>query len=112
MQTHPYNDAIVAYASNPDDSRAAIQSVPVVDTIEYIDRKLEMAETMMLGLRLDTGVTVTGFEARFGASPLEVYRVELDEPLSTGLVEVVDGSIRLTDKGRFLSNEVFVRFFD
>ncbi len=91
---------------------AAIRSVPVVDTIEYIDNKLEMAETMMLGLRLDSGVSIAGFETRFGASPLEVYREELDEPLSAGLVEVVDGSIRLTDKGRFLSNEVFVRFFD
>lgn len=91
---------------------AAIRSVPVVDTIEYIDNKLEMAETMMLGLRLDSGISMTWFEARFGASPLKVYREELDEPLSAGLVEVVDGSIRLTDKGRFLSNEVFVRFFD
>ena len=112
FQTRPYNDAISAQASNSDDSRAAIKSVPVVDTIEFIDNKLEMAETMMLGLRLDMGVSVTGFEDRFGASPLEVYREELDEPLSTGLVEMVDGSIRLTDRGRFLSNEVFVRFFD
>lgn len=91
---------------------AAIQTVPVVDTIEYIDRPLEMAETMMLGLRLDTGVSVTEFEARFGASPMDVYRDELGELQPTGLVETVDGGIRLTDKGRFLSNEVFVRFFD
>ena len=90
----------------------AIQSVPVVDTIEYIDRPLEMAETMMLGLRLDTGISVPEFEARFGTSPLDVYRKELDELLPTGLVETVNGSIRLTDRGRFLSNEVFVRFFD
>ena len=66
----------------------------------------------MLGLRLDTGVSVPEFEARFGASPVDVYREEFDELLPTRLVETVDGSIRLTDKGRFLSNEVFVRFFD
>ena len=95
-----------------DDTLAAIRSIPVVDTIEFIDRPLEMAETMMLGLRLDTGVSVAEFEARFGVSPGEVYREELDELQPTGLVETVDGSIRLTDKGRFLSNEVFVRFFD
>ena len=95
-----------------EDAHAAIRSMPVVDTIEFIDRRLEMAETMMLGLRLDTGVSVSEFEARFGASLLDEYREELDELQPTGLVEKVDGSIRLTDKGRFLSNEVFVRFFD
>ena len=95
-----------------EDDYAAIRSMPVVDTIEFIDRPLEMAETMMLGLRLDTGVSISEFEARFGASPLDAYREELDELQPTGLVEVSDGSIRLTDRGRFLSNEVFVRFFN
>ena len=95
-----------------EDSYAAIRSMPVVDTIEFIDRRLEMAETMMLGLRLDTGVSIPEFEARFGVSPTDAYREELDELQPTGLVETVDGSIRLTDQGRFLSNEVFVRFFD
>ncbi|MDE2718318.1 MAG: radical SAM family heme chaperone HemW, partial [Chloroflexota bacterium] len=85
-----------------EDDCAAIRSIPVVDTIEFIDRPLEMAETMMLGLRLDTGVSISEFEARFGASPLDAYREELDELQPTGLVEVSDGSIRLTDRGRFL----------
>ncbi|MCY4528180.1 MAG: radical SAM family heme chaperone HemW [Chloroflexi bacterium] len=98
------DDALATYAT--------ICSMPVVDTIEFIDRPLEMAETMMLGLRLDSGVSITEFEARFGVTPIEAYREELDELQPTGLVETVDGSIRLTDKGRFLSNEVFVRFFD
>ncbi len=112
FQTRPYDDAMATQESNSDDSHAAIRSMPVVDTIEFIDRPLEMAETMMLGLRLDTGVSIPEFEARFGASPIEVYSDELAELQPTGLVETVDGSIRLTDKGRFLSNEVFVRFFD
>ena len=111
FQTRPYNHAMATQENNPKDTLAAIRSIPVVDTVEFIDRRLEMAETMMLGLRLDTGVSVPAFEARFGASPIEAYRDIFDELLPTGLVEVVDGSIRLTDKGRFLSNEVFVRFF-
>lgn len=94
-----------------DDWMNTLQSVPVVDSIEFIDRPLEMAETMMLGLRLDDGVSSAEFKSRFGKSPIEVYRNELSELLPTELIELVDGSLRLTDKGRFLSNEVFVRFF-
>ena len=112
FQTRPYSGAMVTQEGNPKDAHAAIRSIPVVDTIEFIDRRLEMAETMMLGLRLDTGVSVREFEARFGASPVDVYRDIFDELWPTGLVETVDGSIRLTHKGWFLSNEVFVRFFD
>ena len=112
FETRPYVDAMDAQHFGPDADCAAIRSIPVVDTIEFIDRPLEMAETMMLGLRLDTGVSVSEFEDRFKASPLDVYSDELAELLPTGLVEAVDGSIRLTDRGRFLSNEVFVRFFD
>ena len=112
FQTRPHNHAMATQENNPKDTLAAIRSIPVVDTVEFIDRRLEMAETMMLGLRLDTGVSVPAFEARFGASPVDAYREELNELLPTGLIETVDGSIRLTDKGRFLSNEVFVRFFD
>ena len=110
LQGHPGSSG--SLNGSIEDTHAAIRSIPVVDTIEFIDRPLEMAETMMLGLRLDTGVSVSDFEARFGVSPIGVYRDELAELQPTGLVETLDGSIRLTHKGRFLSNEVFVRFFD
>ena len=110
LQDHTHSP--VALEDSAEGGRAAIRSMPVVDTVEFIDPRLEMTETMMLGLRLDTGVSVTEFEARFGVSPLDVYRDALDELLPTRLVETVDGCIRLTDRGRFLSNEVFVRFFD
>lgn len=88
---------------------AAVRSSPVVDFVEVIDSRTEMAETMMLGLRLDDGVSIRGFESRFGESPLTVYEEEIDEVVLAGLVEMIDGRIRLTARGRFLSNEVFVR---
>ncbi|HLG52181.1 MAG TPA: radical SAM family heme chaperone HemW [Chloroflexota bacterium] len=79
-------------------------------SIEYIDQRRAMAETMFLGLRLVEGIAVADFQARFGCLPADVYGAELTELAAAGLLEVTDGRIRLTERGRFLGNEVFVRF--
>ena len=86
-------------------------SVPIVDEIEKIDRTLEMAETMMMGLRLDEGISIATFAERFGASPHSVYSDTLDELERLELIHMQDGALRLTHRGRMLGNEVFSRFF-
>ena len=91
--------------------RATIDSVPVVDEIEHIDKDMEMAETMMMGLRLDEGIGVGAFEQRFGAPPSVFYANTLDELGTLGLIREQDGALRLTHRGRMLGNEVFSRFF-
>lgn len=87
------------------------ESVPVVEAAEPVDRRLEMAETMMMGLRLDTGVDAAMFEARFGEPPAYVYGEVIDELSDDGLLETAGGSLVLTPRGRLLGNEVFSRFF-
>ena len=89
----------------------AIRGVPVVDEIERIDKPLEMAETMMMGLRLDEGISVTRFTERFGAPPSHAYGDTIRELEELALVHAQDGAIRLTHRGRMLGNEVFSRFF-
>ena len=89
----------------------AIKGVPSVETVETIDRRLEMAETLMLGLRLDAGVGIEEFVGRFGVAPAQVYGETIAELDSLGLLETPDGRLRLTPKGRLLGNEVFTRFF-
>ena len=89
----------------------AIKSIPVVEAAEAIDRRLEMAETLMMGLRLDTGIGVGDFERRFDVPPAQAYGETIDELTSLGLLEAVDGRLRLTPRGRMLGNEVFSRFF-
>ena len=89
----------------------AIRSVPVVESTELIDRRLEMAETMMMGLRLDTGVAIASFAQRFGVELKDTYGEELDELEAHGLLEAANGAIRLTARGRLLGSEVFSRFF-
>ena len=88
-----------------------IGSVPVVDEVERIDSPLEMAETMMMGLRLDEGISISAFTERFGASPHSVYAETLEELERLELLHTQDGALRLTHRGRMLGNEVFSRFF-
>ena len=88
-----------------------VGGMAAVERSETIDRRLEMAETLMMGLRLDTGVVSDEFTARFGESPSSIYGDVIDELTSVGLLDGADGCLRLTDRGRILGNEVFARFF-
>ena len=92
-------------------SQQALRKVPVVEEVEPIDRPLEMAETLMMGLRLDVGVSIDEFAQRFDATPQRAYGDTIDELLSLGLLERAAGHLRLTPRGRILGNEVFARFF-
>jgi oxygen-independent coproporphyrinogen III oxidase len=90
----------------------SLEKMPAVDSVEAIDQPMEMAETMMMGLRLDTGIIETDFAARFGRTLPDVYTHVLPELHQLGLIETKSGAIKLTDRGRLLGNEVFSRFFD
>ncbi len=81
-----------------------------VDFAEETTPQLELAETMMMGLRLDVGVSSSGFEARFGRSLRDVFAPEIDELRSEGLLEEDAAGVRLSARGRLLGNEVFSRF--
>ena len=91
--------------------KAQIGKVPVVEEVEQIDTPLEMAETMMMGLRLDEGISITAFTERFDAPPAQFYAETLDELERLELLCTEDGALRLTHRGRMLGNEVFSRFF-
>ena len=82
---------------------------PVAE-VEEIDHRLEMGETMMMGLRLAEGVRASAFEARFGKAVEGVFGKELRELDYLGLLEWDSHAARLTARGRLLGNQVFVRF--
>ncbi len=89
---------------------AALEEYGLLDMVETIDERLEMAETMMLGLRLSEGVSQGAFLSRFGVSLVETYGPQIDELLDLELVAWQEGRLVLTAKGRLLGNEVFQRF--
>ena len=93
-------------------SQEQFPPAPTVEYVERIDKKLAIAETLMMGLRLDTGIDVREFTSRFGVPPDQVHGETIVELTSLGLLESTNGSIRLTQRGRMLGNEVFSRFFE
>ncbi len=76
---------------------------------ESVTPELDMADTLILGLRLIEGVSLPDFRERFGVDALERFEEQLTEPFEFSLVEHVNDQLRLTRKGRLLGNEVFAR---
>ena len=90
--------------------RETLLRMGAVAGVELIGPQLEMAETMLLGLRLLDGLRVEDFKRRFGHDPLELYGVQVRELGEQGLLRRSDGVLRLTSRGCLLANQVFMRF--
>ncbi|MCW5849506.1 MAG: radical SAM family heme chaperone HemW [Anaerolineae bacterium] len=76
---------------------------------EPIDRHTEMNETLMLGLRLRAGLDLTAFERRFSVRLVEARGPALAELVRWGLVSLARDTLRLTDQGLLVANDVLVR---
>jgi len=76
---------------------------------EEIDSGLELAETVILGLRLDEGISVVDIRNRYGIDVLSYYHKQIEDMAEAGLLESRQGRLKLTRRGRLLSNEVFWR---
>lgn len=70
----------------------------------------EISETMFLGLRLTAGIDLNQFYRRFGRRAEDIYRNEIAGLIQKGLLEISEGSLRLTTKGLPLANVVFREF--
>ena len=67
-------------------------------------------ETFFLGLRLNRGVDLREVENKFGAQTIRSILPTIAELTSRGLLWQEGDCIRLTSRGRLLSNEVFQSF--
>jgi oxygen-independent coproporphyrinogen-3 oxidase len=75
-----------------------------------VDTKASFEETFFLGLRLIAGVDLDEIERKFGQNALHDLAPIIDDLQKQDLLEKKESRVRLTDRGRMLSNEVFQRF--
>ena len=90
-------------------ARLAKGELPVVSR-ETITPEIEMAETMLTGLRLRQGVDCEAFFNRFGRRAEAIYQKEITKLTQAGLLETQNGHLRLTPQGLPLGNLVFAEF--
>lgn len=95
--------------STPQEVRVMAEDGPV-DFIEETTDSLELAETMMMGLRLDKGVNDDTVKERFGFGLRDMFSTEIEFLAAQGLIQEDAIGIRLTSRGRLLGNEVFEKF--
>ena len=75
-----------------------------------LSRPDAMAEYLFLGLRMSEGVLFSSFEREFGAGLKDVFGQKITPLLEQGLLTEDTCGIRLTRRGRLLSNQVFQQF--
>jgi oxygen-independent coproporphyrinogen III oxidase len=74
-----------------------------------VSRDAALEESFFLGLRLNRGLDIQELKASFG-NLFDQHQSGIDELIRDGLLEQADEKVRLTRRGRLLSNEVFQTF--
>jgi oxygen-independent coproporphyrinogen-3 oxidase len=92
------SDSLEKYIAGSSLARAVVSKVAALE------------ETFFLGLRLNRGVDLEKAEETFGAMTLSQLRPTINALIVDGLLDRTGGSVRLTSRGRLLSNEVFQSF--
>jgi oxygen-independent coproporphyrinogen-3 oxidase len=75
-----------------------------------VSRANALEECFFLGLRLNRGVDLREIAASFGHAAVDDLRPAITQSVNDGLMRRDGDSIRLTSRGRLLSNEVFQAF--
>ena len=97
----------VRFAS-PDSLDAYMNRAP--RSVTPVVKNAALEESFFLGLRLNRGVDLERLNSEFGREKIEVLESAIAECVRAELLEQRDTKIRLTRRGRLLSNEVFAKF--
>ena len=80
------------------------------EEVTVLTREDEIAETMILGLRLTEGVDLQRFEETFSVRAEDLFAKEITMFRREGLLELAGHHLRLTDSGFDVSNLVMRSF--
>ena len=94
--------------STPDSLDAYLNRQPF--DVAPVSKETALEESFFLGLRLNRGVDLEELATRFGRDKTAASLTTIQGCIVEGLLDQRGAVVRLTPKGRLLSNEVFARF--
>ncbi len=92
---------------------AALANRPIPSETERLEGPKRVGEAIMLALRTAQGVGLGDFKRRYGIDVVRHYAPVVSRFTEAGLLERTEDRMRLTERGRFLANDVcgaFVTF--
>jgi oxygen-independent coproporphyrinogen-3 oxidase len=96
-------------AKTPDDL-AAYLAGPQPPETAWLTGEQQHEEAWFLGLRLNAGVDLGRLEEEFGRETVEPAMAVVDRMVHDNLLAFSGKCVRLTARGRMISNEVFQEF--
>jgi oxygen-independent coproporphyrinogen-3 oxidase len=104
-------DSLEGYsASMRNEQPVAARTAQLQSSRTLVDSRAAFEESFFLGLRLNHGVSVAEIADRSGPESVRETEAVVAELIESGLLERASDRVRLTSRGRLLSNEVFERF--
>ena len=91
-------------------SLTTIQNAPSVGKKDSLMEKTAVSDFLMMGLRLNSGLSDQLFSERFNSRIRDWIPGSMQECIDLGLIEWAGEFLRLTDYGRPLANEALTRF--
>jgi len=96
-------------ATTCDDLKAYLAGPQPAETA-WLSPERQHEEAWFLGLRLNAGVSTAALEREFGSALVAPALETAKRLASDGLLTLDAGTVRLTERGRLLSNDVFQEF--
>lgn len=77
---------------------------------EKLSIKDKIEESIFLGLRMNEGIQISDFKEKYNFDFEKEYKNEIEKLSKMELIEIDNNRMKLTQKGREISNSVFVEF--
>jgi oxygen-independent coproporphyrinogen-3 oxidase len=90
---------------------AAVESgAEIPGEIQPVSREDAICETAVLGLRTRAGIDLTAFRRRTGCDALVTFAGPIQRYCDLGLIDVTDGSVRLTEQALPIADSILCDF--
>ena len=83
-----------------------------IDNKEVLTTQDKIEEKIFMGLRMNDGIYFDDFKKEFNIDFLEKYNNQIKDLTNKNLIELGGGKMSLTQKGREISNTVFIEFMN
>jgi oxygen-independent coproporphyrinogen-3 oxidase len=102
-------DGSVLRATTTDDLSEYLGNGPAPETA-WLGATQQLEEAWFLGLRRNAGVAIEALRDEFGTHAVEPSVAVADRFAEDGLLTIENDIVRLTNRGRLISNDVFAEF--